>query len=271
MRILSIISLMAWCGSLQAAEPVVPTPEGQNPPVSTAPFPGPEIRTPSKLEGPAWLGFQVIRPDESTRAHLPDLPAGMGFVIRSVDPKGPAETSGLRPLDVVWKFGDQYLVNEGQLAVLLGQKKPGDVVTISLFRSGRQMEIPLSIGSFPLNQPLPIGPTVENYVMSEEGALPTRIINFGNRTASLQVEEGKASLKRVGEGGTYELEILDRNGEVIFNGSIGADGDLTAVPEAWRMRVRALRRGLDNAVSGRMDHVRQPRPRVLPKEPTQAK
>jgi hypothetical protein len=271
MRILPIISLLACSGGLLAVEPIVPSAEGQDVPASTAPSQGAEARPATKPEGPPWLGFQVIRPDESTRAHLPELPAGMGFVIRSVDPKGPAETSGLKPLDVVWKFGDQYLVNEGQLAVLLGQKKPGEVVTISLFRSGRQMEVPLSIGSFPLNQPLPIGPTVENFVMSEESALPTRIINFGNRTASLQVEEGKASLKRVGEGGTYELEILDREGEVIFNGSIGADGDLTPVPEAWRMRVRALRRGLDNAVSGRMDHVRQPRPRVLPKEPTQAK
>jgi hypothetical protein len=271
MRILSIISLMAWSGSLLAADPFVPANEGKNSPAPLAPSQASEVRPATKLEGPPWLGFQVIRPDESTRAHLPELPAGMGFVIRSVDPKGPAETSGLKPLDVVWKFEDQYLINEGQLAVLLGQKKPGDVVNIALFRGGRQMEIPLSIGSFPLNQPLPIGPTVENYVMSEESALPTRIINFGDRTASLQVEEGKASLKRVGETGSYELEILDRNAEVIFNGRIGADGDLTTVPEAWRMRVRALRRGLDNAVSGRMDHVRQPRPRVLPKEPAVAK
>jgi hypothetical protein len=47
------------------------------------------------------------------------LPPGIGFVIRSVDEGGPGRAAGLREFDVLWKIGDQMLVNEGQLAALL--------------------------------------------------------------------------------------------------------------------------------------------------------
>lgn len=260
-------------------------------PLSTAPFPGMEIPRPAGsgedtgaptpdstrlglglakpgevAQGPGWLGFNLSKPDETTRAHLPDLPVGMGFTVQSVEAKGPAALAGLLPLDVIWKFGDQFLVNESQLTVLLRQKRPGDTVNLSLFRSGRPLELPVIVGAYPLNRPLPIGP-VENVLMREEDGLVTRIINRESRTASLSIDDGRASLKRIADGKGYELRILDATGELVFNGNLPSDCDVSAVPEAWRMRVRALRRGLDNALDSRMENVRPPRPRVIPPEP----
>ncbi|BCU79461.1 PDZ domain-containing protein [Luteolibacter sp. LG18] len=262
MKIARFIPLMMFLGGAHAEDPQ----GGVALPPSTAPFPGVErdaVRAQKLMEGPAWLGFNVSKPDDSTRAHLPDLPAGMGFVIQSVEAKGPAEKAGLRALDVVWKFGDQFLVNEGQLAVLLRQKHAGDVVSLAVFRSGKAMDIPLTVGAFPVNRPLPMGP-VENAMLREDDGVITRIINRENRTASLAVEDGKASLKRIPDGKGYELEITDATGELIFNGNLPPNCDVTAVPEAWRGRVKALRRGLDVALDGRMESVRPPRPRVVP-------
>ncbi|MGC4013272.1 MAG: PDZ domain-containing protein [Luteolibacter sp.] len=264
-----ILPLALILGGIHAAEPEKP--EGGAPLPSTAPFPGPELRPGSNQkglegQGPAWLGFNVSKPDESTRAHLPELPAGMGFVIQSVEPKGPAERAGLRALDVVWKFGDQLLINESQLAVLLRMKHPGDVVSLALFRGGKAMDVDLTIGAYPINRPLPMGP-VESVMMREEEGVITRIINLESRTASLKLDDGQAALKQIPDGKGYELQILDASGDVVFNGNLPPNCDVAAVPEAWRGRVKVLRRGLDNALGGGMESVRPPRPRVVPPLP----
>ncbi|MFD0894243.1 PDZ domain-containing protein [Luteolibacter ambystomatis] len=290
-----ILPIALLLSGTRAAEPPERAQADEKAPaVSTAPFPGTGIETPrpagsgedtgaptpdtarlglgkpgDTVQGPAWLGFSLAKPDETTRSHLPDLPLGMGFTIQAVEAKGPAALAGLQPLDVIWKFGDQFLVNESQLAVLLRQKHPGDTVNLALFRSGRALELPVIIGSYPLNRPLPIGP-VENVLMREDDGLVTRIINRESRTASLALDDGRASLKRIADGKGYELRIIDATGELVFNGNLPADCDVSAVPEAWRIRVKALRRGLDNALDGRMESVRPPRPRVIPPQPSVA-
>ena len=87
----------------------------------------------------AWLGLEVSKPDETITAHLPDLPQGIGFVIRSIEKGGPAETAGLRDLDVICKFNDQLLVNESQLAALLRLANPGEEVKLTGFRAGKPL------------------------------------------------------------------------------------------------------------------------------------
>jgi len=223
----------------------------------------PLTRADKQSDGPPWLGFRVAKPDDATRAHLPELPPGIGFVIQTVDAKGPAESCGLQPLDVVWKFGDQFLVNEAQLATLLRLKKPGDVVTVAIFRSGRSMEIPLTVGAAPLNRPLGMGPELDSALIPGEGPR-WYSTNPENRTASLMTDSGKVVLKRNSDGSGYELEIRDASEALVFNGNLPASGDTAAVPEEWRRKVCVVRRQLDNVLDGKMENVRPPRPRVVP-------
>lgn len=251
MKLFPFIPLFALFLPVMAADPA-PVPVGP-----------PLVQPQKKLDGPPWLGFRVTKPDETTRAHLPELPAGIGFVILSVDSKGPAETSGLQAKDVVWKFGDQLLVNEAQLVTLLRLKKPGEVVPLAVFRSGRSLEIPLTLGTFPLNRPLGIGPELDAAVIPGEGPR-WYSTNPENRTATLVTDGGKAVLKRNSDGSGYELEIRDSVDALVFNGNLPASGDTAAVPEAWRRRVCVVRRGLDNVLDGKMENVRPPRPRVVP-------
>jgi S1-C subfamily serine protease len=102
----------------------------------------------------AWLGLRVAKPDEAITVHVPSIPPGVGFVVKSIDPGGPAQAAGLLELDLLWKFGDQMLVNEAQLATLLRLEKPGAEVVISGFRGGKPLEVKLKLGQTPvLNKP----------------------------------------------------------------------------------------------------------------------
>ena len=71
-------------------------------------------------------------------------------MVRSIEKGGPAEAAGLKELDVLWKIGDQMLVNEGQLAALLRLSKPGDEIVLSGFRARQaDLEVKLKLGEAP--------------------------------------------------------------------------------------------------------------------------
>lgn len=208
----------------------------------------------------AWLGLEVGKPDQTTTSHLPALPSGIGFVIQSVDEGGPAEAAGLKALDVLWKFGNQLLVNEGQLAILLSHHKPGDEVPLSLFRSGRALELQVTLGEAPQKTGRFPREIADAAILPGEGG-PMKVVNVGTRTASYATEEGQAWIQR--EGDDYKVVVHGPDGSVVFEGKIPSGDELDNIPKEWRRRVCALRRGLDHALEGRMVPVRPPRPRVV--------
>ncbi|NQW99584.1 PDZ domain-containing protein [bacterium] len=220
-------------------------------------------QTPQSSRAPhAWLGLRVAKPDETITAHVPSLPPGIGFVVKSVDEGGPAQSAGLTEFDLLWKFGDQMLVNEAQLATLLRLAKPGDEVVISGFRGGKPLELKLKLGEAPvLEKPLG-GEMVESAILPGVCPGPMRLVNVAEKTASFSADEGRAVVRREGE--VYKVRIDGPTNEQIFDGEVAQGGALEHVPDEWRRRVKVLCRTLDQALDGGMLPQRQPRPRVVP-------
>ncbi len=220
-------------------------------------------RTPeSSLAPRAWLGLRVAKPDATVTAQLPSLPPGIGFLVKSIDEGGPAQAAGLLEMDLLWKIGDQMLVNEAQLATLLRLSKPTDEVILSAFRGGKPLEVKLKLGEAPpLKQPFP-GEMVEAAILPDSGGGPMRVVNVADKTASFSGDEGKVTVRREGE--LHVVKIDGPKGETIFDGEISKDGDLGQMTEPWQRRVRVLCRTLDHALEGGMIQQRQPRPRVVP-------
>lgn len=242
-----VIALLIGRTAASAAEPV----DFKNPPAP-----------PKFPQAPqAWLGLQVTKPDPTITAQLPSLPVGIGFVIKSIDETGPAKAAGLQELDVLWKLGDQMLVNEGQLAALLRLSKPGDPVTLAGFRAGQPLAVTLKLGIAPhLKRPFP-GDLVDAAILAGDCGGPMRVVNVAERLATYSTDEGSAVVRQ--DGNVYKVKIQGPQNELIYQGDLPADGNLELIPEAWRRRVHALRRGLDHALEGRMMPERQPRPRVI--------
>lgn len=210
----------------------------------------------------AWLGLQVAKPDEALTAQLPALPPGVGFVIRSVNAGGPTQAAGLHESDLLWKLGDQMLVNEGQLAALLRLAKPGEEITLAGFRDGKPLDVKLKLGDAPVQKrPFP-GDLGDSAILPGDCGGPMRVINVADRLASYSTDEGRAVVRL--EGILYKVKINGPQDEVVYEGDLPADGNLDSIPESWRRRIHALRRGLDHALDGRWMPSRQPRPRVVP-------
>src|SRR5688572_18914625 len=80
------------------------------------------------------------------------LPRGVGVVMDAVDPGGPADQAGIRPGDVLEKLDDQLLVNVEQFTALVRSGKPGDQVTITIYRDGKPMAIKATLGQKEVTQ-----------------------------------------------------------------------------------------------------------------------
>lgn len=246
--------VVLWAGQIltSAGEPTPPVPRipqpRANPPLVSAPH--------------VWLGLRVAKPDETITAHVPSLPQGIGFIVKSIDPESPAQAAGLLENDLVWKIGDQMLVNEAQLATLLRLSKPGEQIVIAGFRGGKPLEVKLTLGEAPaLKKPFS-GEMIESAILPGVCPGPMRLVNVADKTASFSTDEGKAEVRRVGE--IYKVKINTPQDKVIFEGEIASDDDLGRVPEDWRRRIHVLCRTLDQALDGAIMQPRQPRPRVVP-------
>ena len=208
-----------------------------------------------------WLGLGVSKPDETTTTQLPALPPGIGFVVTTLDKGGPADKAGVEKLDLLWKMNEQMLVNEGQLATLLRLADPGDEVSVSVFRKGQPLDLKVRLGES-LGQD---GETVrrmlnDSVMRRDDGAL--RIVNMEQKTAAISNDKGSALVSRVNGGDS--VKILDKDGEVIFEGVVSGRPEYSAVPQDWRRQVCAMRRSLDHALSAKAAPMRKPRPRIVP-------
>ena len=210
--------------------------------------------------GSAWLGFSVSKPDPVAAAQIPTLPPGVGFVIQAVTSGGPAELAQINPKDVLWKFGDQLLVNQGQLAALLNLQQPGDEVSLGIFRDGKPAEIKIKLGEAPAEEKGISRDMIDAAILPDEGST-MKIITLLDRTATFSSAEGKALVRHDGEG--YKVLINGPDKKIIFDGSLAEDGNADRVPAEWRRRVCVLRRSLDHALENRIVPVISPRPRVV--------
>ena len=224
-------SLVLWSGAQQAAT----FPEWNGKPAVI-----------NAMEGRApWVGFEVTRADDVVRAQLPKLPKGVGFVITSVTDQGPARLAGLQAFDVLWKWNEQLLVNEAQLAVLLDMRAIGDVVQLTIFRAGEEKTMSVVLGTEPDPKAVAAGPTIESIktpTMVPQLQSP-RPLDVNTRMARL--EDGNAVLEMESRAEGTWLTITDPQGEIAFEGFFD-EQTKKKIPSVWLERVAALHRSLQD-------------------------
>lgn len=212
-----------------------------------------------------WVGFEVARADDVVRAQLPKLPKGVGFVIRQVTANGPARQAGVVAFDVLWKWNDQLLVNEAQLAVLLESHKIGDTVELTLFRAGEEKKLTVTLGAEPDPRAVAVGPTIEStktptMVPQLE---PTRPLDVNTRIARL--EDGNAVLEMENRAEGTWLIITDHEGNSVFDGFFD-EKTMEKIPVLWHERVGALHRTLRNRSPKKSVDLERARPVIEERE-----
>ncbi len=74
---------------------------------------------------------------------------GEGLKITDITPNSPAERAGLKPEDIVIKFGDKVIKNIYDYTAQLSKYKVGDVVDFIVKRAGKDVLLPVTLGTRP--------------------------------------------------------------------------------------------------------------------------
>ncbi len=92
----------------------------------------------------AWLGVQI---QEITLedAEVYKLPEVAGVHVMVVTEGGPAEGAGLRQGDVLYSIDGTVVHSSNGLQNLVAQKKPGDRVSVEIYRDGRPRELTIRL------------------------------------------------------------------------------------------------------------------------------
>ena len=113
----------------------------------------------------AFLGVETIPINESFAEAL-GLPAQEGLLVQTTTRGGPAAEAGIRGGDRVaqagmrrfYVGGDVLTAIDGQkitsrvdVDLMLNKKRPGDDVSVTLFRGGRKIDVKVKLGERPMN------------------------------------------------------------------------------------------------------------------------
>jgi hypothetical protein len=139
---------IALCGIVSAGllAPVPATVAAENAP---PPVPQPEAETKPKListlQEVAFLGIETVQTDAATRQRL-KLDEGTGLRVRLIATHSPANQK-LQSGDVLIRLDEQILCNHDQLRALIRAQKPGNTVTLKLYRDGVIQELKIQLAS----------------------------------------------------------------------------------------------------------------------------
>ncbi|MCR6702835.1 MAG: DegQ family serine endoprotease [Dokdonella sp.] len=158
------------------------------------------------------IGVQIQNVDRETAKAL-GLPRSGGALVNNVTAGGAADKAGVKLQDVILGFNGQEVVSSADLPPLVGMTKPGSKAELSIFRDGKTINVPITVGEQPAELTAgtggaaaagsasnPLGLTVENLTpeqrrqldLQDEGVVITRI---GGSARASQLAPGDIVLR----------------------------------------------------------------------------
>lgn len=100
---------------------------------------------------PGWIGVKIQQTTpEMAKALALEQPEGS--IVAAVLSDGPAGKAGLHVGDVLLRFGDHVPGDERALLRDIVETSPGQQVTVTVLRDGREQRIPITVGEWPRTQ-----------------------------------------------------------------------------------------------------------------------
>jgi len=97
----------------------------------------------------AWLGVAIteVAPEDQEAFNLPDV---AGVVVQSTTEDSPADDSGLKQGDVIYSVEGSTVHSPNGLQNLIAQHRPGDRVSVRIYRDGSARDVTIRLGEAPL-------------------------------------------------------------------------------------------------------------------------
>ncbi len=77
------------------------------------------------------------------------LPKAEGALVSNVESGGPADKAGLQPGDIILKFNGAPVDTDTDLPRMVGDTKPGTRTTVTVWRKGQSIDLPITVAETP--------------------------------------------------------------------------------------------------------------------------
>ena len=178
--------------------------------------------------------METVQPED---AEYYGLPAVSGALVQRLTPKGPAEGAGLLAGDVITAVDGKTVGYSGQLQQRIAEHRPGERVTLTIYRNQEVRELDVRLGEAPINQ---------------LASRPTERPRVGGERLGIRVEELDASSAReIGfpEPGGVVISEVQRGSAAARRGIVPGlrvvqiDGEDVSDPEDVRQALDAVKAG----------------------------
>ncbi len=152
-----------------------------------------------------FLGVKIGNPSEA-ESKTAGAESGLGAFVNEVEPKSPAEKAGLLPADLITEINGKALQTADDLVVIVGRTPPGQEVVLTVFRSGKKMEIKVKVAKRDLGETAATGGSGEE--SPTEGAFPWRGLSLRDLTVA-DLESKKSEERALG---VYVERVDEKSG-----------------------------------------------------------
>ena len=118
------------------------------------------------------IGVQITEVNRETAESF-GLPKATGALVNSVEKGGPAEKAGIEAGDIVLKADGKEVRTSSELPRIVTMIKPGNKVTLTVWRKGAQKEIAVTVAE--IKEDAPVTPARKGGPAPKEKAKPNRL------------------------------------------------------------------------------------------------
>ena len=168
-----------------------------------------------------WLGI-ALQEVTSDLALALDLPKPTGALVSKVEPDSPADRAGLKAGDVILAVDDQPVAVSGDLPHLIGSRRPGTRVGLSLVRASRKQALQVRLGDLsqrsaeagPKN---PVDRVGKSFRSDSQERFGVHVEQNPNGESGVRVKEVRPGSNAARAGIRPQDVILSVNGIVVYN------------------------------------------------------
>jgi Do/DeqQ family serine protease len=97
----------------------------------------------------AWIGITVQKMDETLAGYL-KVPGKKGVIVKSVEPKSPANKAGLLESDIILSIKNKKMSSVSDYESAVKSLAAGDILETAIWRNGKKLTVAVKTKVFPL-------------------------------------------------------------------------------------------------------------------------
>ena len=179
-----------------------------------------------------WLGIAIQEISKELSESF-NMKSTQGALVAGVEKESPADKGGLKPGDVILKFGENDIKISSDLPKFVSSTKPGSKISVNILRQGKEKQLEITIGEMP----------TEEMVVARKNNEQTQKNRIGLTVKDLTPQQ-KKQIKE--NAGVLVLDVADtalnagiRKGDVI----LGLNNNPVSSVQSFNQDLKKVKKG----------------------------